>query len=209
MPPSADQADRSAAPVRVDPATLAALAGSRAEELFRSRRYMCTEAILVAMNEVFGGGLSEQTAAALAAGFPDGMGGSGCLCGAVSGGAMALGLLLAPTHSRRDIRALSAQLHDRFRDRHKSVCCRVLTKGIRSDKQAHFAQCAGLTGEAAAMAAGMVLAACPGPWPGTRSCPVRASASGPSFNAWQAWGRSLGRYRRRLRHFFPFKLFGL
>lgn len=67
----------------------------KARALYRSRRLMCSEAILTAVNEVFAGGLTERQAVALASALPVGLGG-GCLCGALGGAAVALGLTLEP-----------------------------------------------------------------------------------------------------------------
>jgi C_GCAxxG_C_C family probable redox protein len=45
--------------------------------------------------------------------------------------------------------ALSKELHDTFRKRHKSICCRVLTKGMTLGSPEHIEQCIYLTGEVA------------------------------------------------------------
>ena len=109
---------------------MAGLAADRARDLFLSGKYLCSEAVLVVLNEAFGGGLTEGQAVGLAAGFPIGLGEAGCLCGAVSGGVAALGLFLVhdPPHSkdRARVRKAARKLHDRFRFDHKSTCCRVL-----------------------------------------------------------------------------------
>jgi len=146
-PPSGSAAAR-------DPA---GLVRARAMALFRSRRYMCAEAILIAVNEVFDGGLSKKTAAGLAAALPEGLGGSGCLCGAVSGAALGLGLVLSGKLRRREIRQLSRRLHQAFSLRHGSTCCRVLTRPVKDDSEPHFDQCTELTGFAAETAARLIL----------------------------------------------------
>lgn len=132
---------------------------ARAENRYATRQCLCAEAILVTLNEALGGGLSESQAMGLAAGLTVGVGHSGCLCGAVSGGVMAMGLLLgAAGQSRKDIRAASGELHAAFKNAHGSACCRVLSKKVKDDAAAHFAQCQGLTGECAALAARIILA---------------------------------------------------
>ncbi len=129
---------------------------ARAEDLYRSRNHLCADALLLTFNDALGGGLSEQQAVGLTSGLSIGQGGSGCLCGAVSGGALALGLLLGETgayrHSGR-VREAVNQLHERFKLEHRSTCCRVLTKNVKHDEDAHFDQCAGLTADAARMVA--------------------------------------------------------
>jgi len=126
--------------------------GSRAHEMYMSRKRLCSEAVLVAVNEAFDCGLAEEQAVALASALPVGLGGKGCLCGALSGAAMALGLALAKAPaplSRKAVREASGRLHDIFREAHGATCCRVLTKHVKDDKKAHFLQCAGLTAQAA------------------------------------------------------------
>jgi C_GCAxxG_C_C family probable redox protein len=142
-----------------DPATMIR---ERSMALFRSRRYMCAEAILIAVNEVFDAGLSKRAAGGLAAALPEGLGGSGCLCGAVSGAALSLGLVLSGKLRRREIRQLSRRLHQAFIARHGSACCRVLTRPVLAVPESHFDQCALLTGFAAETAARLILEKLPG-----------------------------------------------
>jgi C_GCAxxG_C_C family probable redox protein len=132
----------------------------RAENLFHTKKLLCSEAILVSLNHGLGGGLSDDQAVALASGFAIGLGESGCLCGAISGGIMALGLLLGKdrTYARRkEIQDASAELHNRFKQRHQSTCCRVLTKPVKGDTSAHFKQCTGFTGDGAEITARLIL----------------------------------------------------
>lgn len=131
----------------------------RAHELYMSRELLCSEAVLVAADEVYGCGLGRERAVALASALPVGLGGRGCLCGALSGAAVALGLVLALTPaplSRKSVRAASARLHDLFREAHGATCCRALTKAVKHDRKAHFSQCAGLTAQAAESLAALV-----------------------------------------------------
>lgn len=44
---------------------------------------------------------------------------------------------------------LSKELHDIFKDRHKCLCCRVLTKDMTLGSEEHMKQCIYLTGEVA------------------------------------------------------------
>ncbi|MBI4772655.1 MAG: C_GCAxxG_C_C family protein [Deltaproteobacteria bacterium] len=132
----------------------------RAESLYRTRQLLCTEAVLVAMNRSLGGGLTEAQAVGLASGLTVGLGESGCLCGALSGAVLALGLLLGgakPYKQRKEVRTAAKELHDAFTSKFKSSCCRILTRKVKGNDKAHFDQCAQLTGEAAEMAARLVL----------------------------------------------------
>ena len=129
---------------------------AKAESLYRSRNHLCADALLLTFNDALGGGLTEQQAVGLTSGMSIGQGDSGCLCGAVGGGALVLGLFLGETGAYRNagkVRNAVNQLHERFKLAHRSTCCRVLTKKIRHDEAAHFDQCAGLTADAARLVA--------------------------------------------------------
>jgi C_GCAxxG_C_C family probable redox protein len=96
----------------------------------------------------------------MAAPFSAALGESGCLCGALSGAVMAAGLLLGqahPLHGRKRMRDSARHLHDTFRSVHGSTCCRVLSRPVQNDHRAHFQHCAGLTAQAADMAARLIL----------------------------------------------------
>ncbi|MDF1614990.1 C-GCAxxG-C-C family protein [Desulfurivibrio dismutans] len=137
-----------------------ALCGQRAENIFSQRNFCCAEAVIVTLNATFKIGLEEATAAGLGSGFCHGMGGAGCVCGALAGAEMMLGLLLGP---RREgglakkvfQKEVAAVMHDRFKERFAATCCRVLLKK-RKEKQG--AACAELTRGAAEIAAELVLA---------------------------------------------------
>lgn len=45
--------------------------------------------------------------------------------------------------------ALSKELHDTFKVKHKNLCCRVLTKGMTLGSPKHMEQCISFTGEVA------------------------------------------------------------
>ena len=105
--------------------------------------------------------MPSSAAIGIASGFSEGIGGAGCICGAFSGGLMALGLFLGRqglnAGGSRKILAKSKALHDRFRSQFGSPCCRILTKRIRHDERALFKHCAKQTGEAAELAARVIL----------------------------------------------------
>jgi len=52
--------------------------------------YACSESVIVAIRKNFGFDFSDD-AIAMSTGFPWGLGGAGCICGAVAGGAMCIG----------------------------------------------------------------------------------------------------------------------
>ncbi|MEW5913351.1 MAG: C-GCAxxG-C-C family protein [Thermodesulfobacteriota bacterium] len=138
------------------------LIGERAADLFASGQMLCTSAVLSALNQGLGGGLDPELVLRLAGGLYQGLGGAGCLCGAVSGGNLALGLFLGNgKRNGRGARRLAAAarcLHDDFKASLGSTCCRVLTKKVKHDNKLHTAQCAGLSSLAAELAARLILA---------------------------------------------------
>jgi C_GCAxxG_C_C family probable redox protein len=132
----------------------------RARNLYLTRQFLCTEAVLVALNHGLGGGLTDAQAIAIAAPFCEALGGSGCLCGALSGAVMACGLFLGndrPYRHRREVREITHQLHDAFKAANGTTCCRVLSRKSKNDKKILFRQCAEITAETAEMAARLIL----------------------------------------------------
>lgn len=123
-----------------------------AENYYRNGDFFCSEAIVKTIKDEFELPISDEIVAA-ASGFPIGIGGSGCTCGAVSGGVMALGLVFgrqAPRDPKvRKTMELTKELHEKFRKNHKSLCCRILTKGLDMGSGEHKEQCISFTGEVA------------------------------------------------------------
>jgi C_GCAxxG_C_C family probable redox protein len=108
---------------------------ANAEELFRSGTYFCSEAVVQTINE-FLGKPYEENVVKLASGFPIGMGKAGCLCGAVSGGQMALGMVYGRVEGepmQDKMFEVSKELHDYVKDEYKSTCCRVITREWAGD----------------------------------------------------------------------------
>ncbi len=143
------------------PETVSRLIGERAGNLFRTRQIWCSGAVLVVINRVLDGDLTQDQAIRLTAGLGDGIGGAGCICGGLSGAGLALGLFLGNGRlsSGGDQTVLEAThwLHDQFKQELGSACCRILLKkdgiGIRSRLDA----CAGRTAKAAELCATRIL----------------------------------------------------
>lgn len=132
----------------------------RAGNLYQTRQLLCAEAVVLCLNNALNGGLTETQAVSVAAPFSIAMGDSGCICGALSGAVMACGLFTENSRSgsdRKCMRNNARQLHDEFKAANGAACCRVLTRKVRHDRQAHFDQCARLTADAAEMAARLIL----------------------------------------------------
>ena len=144
---------------------LVQLAGDRAANFFDVHRLCCSESVIVMLNRGFGGGLPDEAALQLGAGFCQGMGGAGCTCGALSGAVAVLGVFLGPHgpagFRKKKFQGVVREMHDRFRERFGATCCRVLSKKVKHDDKAHRANCLVLTRGGAEMAVRLLLQARP------------------------------------------------
>ena len=135
--------------------------GKDAEELFRGG-FFCSEALVSSIRSNFELDIPEEVIA-MASGFPVGIGRSKCLCGAVSGGVMALGLFFGRTVQgdpkvEKNL-AVAKELHDYFKEASgkNSLCCRVLTKEFDMSKGEHKQQCIRFTGMVAEKVAEIII----------------------------------------------------
>jgi C_GCAxxG_C_C family probable redox protein len=132
---------------------------NEAEALYRDGDFFCSEAIVYTIRKHIDPDIPID-AVALASGFPVGMGGAQCTCGAVSGGIMCLGHFFGRTEPKSEkvqkAMALSKELHDYFIANHKNLCCRILTRGMELGSPVHMAQCISFTGEIAAKTAEII-----------------------------------------------------
>ena len=106
--------------------------------------YNCSQSVFTAFCDRFG--IDEEAAKKISAGLGGGVGRQREVCGAVSGAAMVLGCIAAPTDgSDSEGKAKNYELvrvfSDRFRERHTSIVCReiladkVKNKGARPDER--------------------------------------------------------------------------
>jgi cysteine synthase A len=112
----------------------------------------CSEATIKALNEYYRLGLPENCHK-IATGFGGGMGESGCACGCVTGCVMALSLLAGREkvyQSNRMVFLAAHELHKRFKEKNKAICCRVLTRNVTWSSAEHKKLCEGYVGDAAA-----------------------------------------------------------
>jgi len=132
---------------------------TEAEQLYQYGDFYCSEAIISVIRKHFDPQMPEQ-AIAMGSGFPVGIGGAMCVCGAVSGGIIAIGYFFGRT-SPRDTKVqkamkLSKELHDYFQSENKVLCCRVLTKGMELGTPTHKKQCVKFTGDIAVKTAEII-----------------------------------------------------
>lgn len=106
--------------------------------------FACSESVVYAIRKHFQLDLSDD-AIAMSSGFPWGLGGGGCICGALAGGTMMLGYFFGRTEpgdpNITDCFDVSQELHDYFCKTCGASCCRALTHGMEKDSPLRKAQC--------------------------------------------------------------------
>lgn len=108
-----------------------------AEALYRSGTHHCAEAVMEAIRRHFAPEVPEAVVGSVS-GFGGGSG-AGCICGAVSGGTVAIGLIL---QDKKSTTHLTRELHAWFKERYGVTCCKTI-------RQTHKGACPHLTGEVA------------------------------------------------------------
>lgn len=130
-----------------------------AEDYYRNGDFYCSEAVVKTIIDEFQIDVSEDVIK-MASGFPVGMGGMGCTCGALTGGVMAIGLVYGRSQGKdpkvNKAMELSAKLYQIFCERHKVSCGKVLTRGMEKGSPEHMEQCIAFTGEMAYEAAKII-----------------------------------------------------
>lgn len=125
-----------------------------AEDYFDKGEFFCSESVVYTINNLLDKPYDDEVVK-MASGFPIGMGKKGCLCGAVSGGQMALGMVYGRNYGEEmneKMFPVAASLHDYIIDEYKSTCCRVITRKWAGDnfKSPERKQhCVKITGEVA------------------------------------------------------------
>lgn len=126
-----------------------------AEGYFRRGEFFCSEAVVQTINHLLGKPYDDNIVK-MASGFPIGMGKSGCVCGAVSGGQMALGMAYGRVHGEpmnEKMFPMAKALHDYIKEEYGSTCCRVITRqwaGDNFQSPERKQHCITITGKVAA-----------------------------------------------------------
>ena len=106
--------------------------------------FACSESIIYTIKKHFELDLSDD-AIAMSSGFPWGLGGGGCICGALAGGTMCLGYFFGrrkPDDPKiNKCFELTNELHDFFKENCGATCCRILTRGIEKNSPERKVQC--------------------------------------------------------------------
>jgi C_GCAxxG_C_C family probable redox protein len=123
-----------------------------AENYYANGDFYCSEAIVATIKNHFQTSMPVE-AIAMASGFPVGVGGSKCICGAVSGGVICIGYFFGRTVPKdakiNKAMKLSNELCSSFKGNHKVLCCSILTKNVKLGSDEHMKQCIAFTGEVA------------------------------------------------------------
>ena len=118
---------------------------AEAEELYRSGVYHCAEAVMESIRRKFAPEMPSAVVGSVS-GFGGGSS-SGCICGAVSGGTVAIGMVL---QDKKKTTRLTKELHVWFKEKYGVTCCKV----IRAENPKSV--CHQLTGEVAGKIAEML-----------------------------------------------------
>jgi C_GCAxxG_C_C family probable redox protein len=123
---------------------LAELCRLEAEALYRSGKYHCAEAVMEAIRRHFAPEVPESVVGTVS-GFGGGSG-MGCICGAVSGGTVAIGLVV---QDKKVTTHLTRELHTWFKEMYGVTCCKTI-------RQTYKGVCPVLTGQVAGKIAEML-----------------------------------------------------
>jgi len=116
-----------------------------AEALYRSGTHHCAEAVMESIRKQFATNLPEAVVGTVS-GFGGGSG-VGCICGAVSGGTVAIGLVM---QDKKATTQLTKELHTWFKEKYSVTCCKTIR--AKNDKGI----CSQITGEVAGKIAEML-----------------------------------------------------
>ena len=131
-------------PDKIDQALVKDQLTRRAEQLFK-QGYNCCESLIKSCIEIFELNLPED-AYLMGRFFREGVGGSGCICGALAGGIMMLGYITGPNGGGAEI---AESYRTGFVEKFGSSCCRVIRKKQSVSGRFRNRECRVMTGYAA------------------------------------------------------------
>lgn len=128
-------------------------------EIFNSG-FACSESVIYGIRKHFEIDLSDD-AIAMSSGFPWGLGGGGCICGALAGAAMCIGYFFGrrtpgdPKINR--CFELTNELHDKFKAANGATCCRALWIGLEKNSLERKEKCTEIVVETVKITAEIIL----------------------------------------------------
>ncbi len=105
------------------------IAYKRAEHYY-THDYNCAQAVVMAVCDAFEIDIPDEILK-VTSGLGGGVGFSGCICGALNGGAIAIGMFLGPAKASpatSSIARINKQLADWFEESYATTCCRQLRR---------------------------------------------------------------------------------
>lgn len=128
-------------------------------DLYAKDQFFCSEAVLFTIHKILGSPLPVEIVR-LASGFGGGIGKSGEVCGALTGGVMALGLVFGRSEAGAKCPKLLPATRELLRWFHQafgSSCCALLTKNKSVFLEKEADRCGIMTGETAAKTMELIL----------------------------------------------------
>lgn len=121
----------------------------------------CSESIVRAAcsSGLCGKNLPEDVVNMIASSFSGAMGTHECLCGAVAGSQIVLGLMFGRTSFRDDphrIKEIAAEFIKRFKEKRNATCCKALRAKYKNDPTANRQNCAAIVNECADILNGII-----------------------------------------------------
>jgi C_GCAxxG_C_C family probable redox protein len=136
----------------IEDLTLAAESAELAASVFYRQGFHCGESVVKAVNDALGQPLAPEVSK-LASGFCEGLGGSRCICGALAGGVMAIGLSsgrVSPQESWEPSYYATAELRRRWvEDQRAESCDEVVQRIGTMDMPERWEHCTALVGRTA------------------------------------------------------------
>lgn len=130
-----------------------------AVEIFHNG-FCCSESVVYAILKNFDLDLPDDVIA-MSSGFPSGLGGGGCICGALAGATMCLGYFFGRrTPGDPKIQhcfSLTKELHDYFTETFRASCCRVLIEGYDMDAPDRKEKCSDIVSKTVEKTAQIIL----------------------------------------------------
>ena len=122
-------------------------------ELFK-QGYSCSEAVIRAAyeNNLIDKNIDIEFLNQMASSFSGGMGESGCLCGAVAGAQMVIGSIFGrkdKSDSPKNIKTISGKFIEKFKEKRKATCCKVLSAKYDFNSSERRQNCVGIVGDVA------------------------------------------------------------
>jgi len=131
-----------------------------AEEIYKSEKLQCAEALVHSIIKNVDPNMPQEMIHA-ASGFSIGVGRAQCMCSTVSAAVLCLGYFFGRSFPTTitdpcslKTMELAYELQDDFRNKNKTLCCRILRKGAKDGER--LERCTGMIGDIAVKTAEII-----------------------------------------------------